>query len=131
MPWGGDNLEYIGKLNRSIYEKELGKLQTDEVVLTNERKIHIKERHPSDYELINIYGAETVENPNIVMFDNKNAATVLLIKKIPESNISVIVRLALENDIKGNKNSVITFHRLRERHLKKLLERNKILYIRE
>ena len=52
-------------------------------------------------------------------------------KKLPDTNLNVVVRLVLETDEEGFKNSVMTFYRLRERNLKKLLEKNQLLYTRE
>lgn len=40
-----DKYQYIGKLNIEFLEAEFGKLATDELILTDERDAHIKERH--------------------------------------------------------------------------------------
>ena len=42
-------VHYVGKINRNLLEGEFGKLATDEVVLTNERERHIKQRHEDDF----------------------------------------------------------------------------------
>ncbi len=39
-------IQYLGKINIEVLEKEFGKIQTDEIIVTNERIAHIKERHP-------------------------------------------------------------------------------------
>ena len=44
-------LHNLGKINVQILEQEFGKIQTDEIIVTNERIEHIKERHPEDYAL--------------------------------------------------------------------------------
>ena len=54
-----------------------------------------------------------------------------MVKRLPETNLNVVVRLALETDEKGLKNSVMTFYRIRNSNLKKLRKKNKILYIQE
>ncbi len=41
-------IQSLGKINIQILEKEYGKIQTDEIVVTNERIEHIKERHPKN-----------------------------------------------------------------------------------
>ena len=41
----------LGKIDIKILEKEYGKIQTEEIIVTNERINHIKERHPEDYLL--------------------------------------------------------------------------------
>lgn len=50
-----------------------------------------------------------------------------MIKKLPETNLNVVVRIALETDEKGLKNSVMTFYRIRERNLRKMIKKNSIL----
>ena len=123
-------MQTIGKLNTSVLENEFGILQTNEVVLTEERKMHIKERHPLDYVYIEKYGADTVNNPDIIFKDNKHESTALLIKKLPNTNLNVVVRLAVGVDDKHPKNSIMTCHRVRDSFLNKMLKRHKILYSR-
>lgn len=121
----------LGKIDITILEKEYGKIQTDEIIVTNERLDHIKERHPEDFELFNLYGVESVTAPDMIIKDEKHEGTVFMIKKLSETNLNVVVRVVLEVDELGRKNSVMTFYRIRERNLKKLLEKNKLLYKRE
>ena len=90
----------LGKINTKILEKEFGKIQTDEIIVINERIDHIKERHPEDYNLFERYGKESVSSPDLIIKDVK-------------------------------KNSVMTFYRIRERNLKKLIEKNGVLYKKE
>lgn len=40
----------IGKIDRNIYKCITDDIVTDEVIITDERIVHIKERHPNDYE---------------------------------------------------------------------------------
>ena len=117
----------LGKINIDVIEKEFGKIQTDEIIVTNERENHIKDRHPEDYELFQKYGSETVNNPDFIIRDGKNLGTVFMVRKLPDTNLNVVVRVALDTDEEGLKNSVMTFYRIRERNLKKLIAKNSIL----
>lgn len=45
--------------------------------------------------------------------------------------MNVVVRVVLETDAKDLKNSVMTFYRIRARNLKKLIDKNAVLYKRE
>ena len=117
----------LGNIKIDVIEKEFGKIQTDEIIVTNERENHIKARHPEDYELFQKYGAETVNNPDFIIRDGKNQGTVFMVRKLPDTNLNVVVRVALDTDEEGLKNSVMTFYRIRERNLKKLIEKNSIL----
>lgn len=70
-------------------------------------------------------------SPDLIIRNSKHIGTVFAVKKLPDTNLNVVVRLVLENDEAGFKNSVMTFYRLRERNLEKLLEKNQLLYTRE
>lgn len=124
-------MQSLGTINTKIFEKEFGKIQTDEIIVTNERMEHIKIRHPEDYDLFEKYGKESVSDPDFVIRDCKNKGTVFMIKKLPETNLNVVVRVVLETDDSKLKNSVMTFYRIRERNLKKLIEKNELLYKKE
>ena len=121
----------IGKINIKLLEKEFGKIQTDEIIVTNERIAHIQERHPQDYELFMKYGTNSIQNPDYVIKDIKHTGTVFMVKRLPDTNLNVVVRVVLDTDKEGLKNSVMTFYRIRERNLKKLIEKNGLLYKKE
>lgn len=121
----------LGSLDPTPLTSTFGQLQTTEVIVTNERIAHIKERHPEDYLLFEQYGREAILWPDMLIQDSKHAGTVFVIKKLPDSNLNVVLRLVLDTDDPNFKNSVMTFYRLRERNLKKLLEKNPLLYSRE
>ena len=121
----------LGNLNPALLQNYFGTLRTTEVVVTEERAAHIRERHPEDFALFEQYGAETVCSPDLLILDEKHVGTVFAVRRLAESNLNVVVRLALETDQKEYKNSVMTFYRLRDRNLKKLLEKNRLLYSRE
>lgn len=121
----------LGNINLSLLKKTFGKLQTSEIIITSERIAHIKERHPIDYELFEQYGIQCVQNPDYIIKDGKNENTVFMIMKLPNTNLNVVSRLALETDKNGLKNSVMTFYRIRERNLKKLMDKNTVLYSKE
>ncbi|MCL2766655.1 MAG: PBECR2 nuclease fold domain-containing protein [Peptococcaceae bacterium] len=124
-------LHIIGNIDVDLFEKEFGILQTDEVILTNERDTHIKDHHPQDYSYFKRYAVETVQNPDIIIVDGKHKSTVFLVKSLPETNLNVVLRLAVETDKKELKNSIMTFHRVRNSYLHKMLTRNKVLYMRK
>lgn len=117
----------LGNIKEDIIVKEFGKIQTDEIIVTEERENHIKERHPEDFELFKKYGDEAVTDPDYIIRDGKHEGTVFMVMKLPNTNLNVVVRIALESDGSGLKNSVMTFYRIRERNLKKLIEKNTAL----
>lgn len=121
----------LGKLNLEPLEKAYGTIQTDEVVITVEWMQHVQNRHKEDYELLWDSVSKVVNNPDIIIKDEKNNGTIFMIGKVQESNLNVVVRVALSTDKKGLKNSIMTFYRLREKNLKKILGKNQVLYKKE
>ena len=77
------------------------------------------------------YGRESILSPDILIQDIKNVGTVFAVKKLPDTNLNVVLRLVLDTDNPDFKNSVMTFYRIREKNLKKLMEKNPVLYIKE
>lgn len=121
----------LGKLNVQLLEAEFGKLKTNEIVITNERIHHIRVRHPNDLPFFEQYGTETVENPDMIIKDCKNEGTVFMVKRLRNTNLNTVVRLALNADEENLKNSVMTFYRIRDKNLIKLEKNNKPLYKKE
>lgn len=118
----------LGKLNVTLLSDCFEQIQTDEVIITQERLEHIKRRHPEDFDYFSMYGKESIALPDIILKDEKNTATVFMIKRLPETNLNVIVRVALDTDKDGLKNSVMTFYRLRNKNLEKMMKRYELLY---
>ena len=124
-----DEIWTLGRLSAALIDAIGFVLRTDEVVLTPERAVHIQLRHPNDVHLLEQYGPSLVASPDFVLLDDKNAETILLIKRISSINCSMVVRLALlAGENPGKKNSIMTFHRIRDSYLKRLLSRKKTLY---
>ena len=70
----------LGKLNLALLSDCFEKIQTDEVIITQERLEHIKSRHPEDFDYFSMYGKESIALPDIILKDEKNTATVFMIK---------------------------------------------------
>ena len=77
--------------------------------------------------MFNIYGAICVKDPDYIIKDGKHDGTIFMVKKLEDTNLNVVVRIALETDDKGIMNSVMTFYRIRERNLIKLIRKNSSL----
>ena len=121
----------IGKIDIEVLKTEFGNIQTDEIIITNERINHIKERHPEDYSLFEEYGRESVVSPDFIIKDIKHEGTVFMVKRLPKTNLNVVVRVVLEKDDQKLKNSIMTFYRIREKNLRKLIDKNGLLYKKE
>ena len=73
----------LGKLKTEYLEKRFGKLQTDELIIMDERLEHIRERHPEDVELFEKHGATAALEPDTVLVDGKHDGTVFMVKGLP------------------------------------------------
>lgn len=123
----------IGKINREIYKCIANDITTDEVIITDERVMHIKERHPNDYERYCTYLKEIVEAPDYIVESNK-PNTALILKEIIESeekHFKTVLRLKTSKDREGFKNSIITFMKINEKEWSRLLRNKQILYKKE
>lgn len=67
----------------------------------------------------------------MIIKDLKNSDTIFAVKGLESTNLNVVVKLVLEGNDAEIKNSVISFYRIRPKNLKKLKEKNKVLYKRE
>ena len=123
--------QYIGKLNIEPLEAEFGSLTTDELILTEERDEHIKDHHESDYNLFHKCVFDVINIPDFILKDAKNKNTVMYIKYIEETNVNIVIRLSLEIEGSGYKNSIITSYRVGTKNLKRFIKNNKTLYKKE
>ena len=121
-------MQSLGRIDIDLLIAEYGNLQTDEVIITDERREHIKTYHPDDLGYFEKYGSEAISSPDYIIKDVKNVGTVFMVKRLPDDNLNIIVRLALDTDKNGLKNSVMTSYRLREKNLQKLIRKNELLY---
>ena len=108
-------VRYVGKIDREVYSCVAGDIVTDEVIITDERVQHIKERHPGDYGRYFIYLTEIVETPDYILEANKPDSAVLL-KNISENgkNYKPILRLKTSRDPDSFVNSVISFQKVED-----------------
>ena len=125
-------VQTVGRIDRKKYEGVSKDIVTDEVVITNERIDHIKERHPNDYERFCGYIPEILKNPDFIIEDVRPNSAIVL-KKIEEQgeHFRLALRLITPQDNPEYKNSVITFMKIREKEWKRLIKNKKILYKNE
>ena len=126
-------LHSVGKIDREIYKCISKDIVTDEVIITDERIQHIKDRHPNDYEKYCSFLKEVVENPDFIVETNK-PNTALILKEMLDENgeqFKTILRLVTSSDNSGFKNSIITFMKINDKEWSRLLRNKKILYKKE
>ena len=126
-----EELLEIGKIKKELFHRKYNNIKTEKVIITQERIHHIQVRHPEDYELFIKYRKECIEFPDIIINDDKNVETVFMIKKLPDVNLNIVIRLSLENEENRLDHSVMTCWRIRNKNLEKMMRKNQILYKRE
>lgn len=122
----------IGKIDIEKYKCITNDITTDEVIITDERIQHIKDRHPNDYERFYKYMSEVVREPEYIVEANKpNTALILKSFSNGEEQFKTVLRLVTSTDNNGFKNSIITFMKINDSEWKRLIKNKKILYKKE
>lgn len=132
-------MQYIGKINIKLFKKISDRIITDEVVLTDKQKEHIRERHPEILEKYEKYFTEIIEKPDYILKDNARNNTALILKTIEQKNnkgkiigsVNLVLRLAVEGDDIHNKNSIITCIPIGKNRIKSYKNNGNIVYKNE
>lgn len=123
------NVHYVGKIDKNIYSCITDEIQTDEVIITDERIGHIRENHPNDYERYCSYLSEIINKPDYIVEANKpNTATVLKEITSNDEKFKLVLRLKVEKDPQEYKNSIISFWKIGDTTWKKTIKNKNILY---
>jgi len=116
----------IGKLNTKLFKKMGQHLITDEVIFTYERVNHVAEKRVQLFEEVKDILPEVLYNPDYVYKDwNNRDNTLVLIKSIDaKQKLNIVLKIAIINDQKHTKNSIITMIKVGEKTFNKI-RRNK------
>ena len=122
----------VGKIDREIYHCIAEDIVTDEVIIPVVQIMHIRERHPNDYELFSTYFDEIIRDPDYIIEEKKHN-TALILKEIKDVKevFKMVLRLITSKDNLDYKNSIITFMKIDDKEWNRLLRNKKILYKRE
>lgn len=128
----GPSLTVIGKINVDKYKCVTKNITADEVIITDERIDHINKRHPGDYEIIEPYLQEVLDEPDYILKDEKQCNTGLVLKQVFRDGlrVQVVLRLHTTSDVQDYKNSILSAWRISESRWNNYLKNRKILYKR-
>jgi len=104
------DVHYIGKINLEIYKCVSEDIQTDEVIITDNRIEHIIERRGRElYDKFSGSFISILTDPDYI-FSDKNPNTAIVSKRFTEhsKSINVILRLSVKGDNPDFKNSILT-----------------------
>lgn len=122
----------IGKIRSDIYKCISENIEEDEVIITDERITHIRERHPDDFDKYCSYISVVIDEPDYIIKANRPNTAVLL-KEICEKGekFKLVLRLKVTSDPENYKNSVLSFWKIGDVTWKKNLKNKTILYKKE
>ena len=123
----------IGKIDREIYKCITEDIRTDEVIITDERIEHIRERRGDEfYARYSSLFDEILRTPDYI-FREKREHTALVCKRIVEDEkyVNLVLRIAIETDNPEYKNSIITAIGESEKRFAQRLRNNIVLYKNE
>jgi hypothetical protein len=123
----------VGKINREIYKCITEEIRTDEVIITDERIEHIRERRGEEfYDRYSSLFEEILSTPDYI-FKEKREHTALVCKRIIEDGkyVNLVLRIAIETDSPEYKNSIITAIGESEKRFAQRLRNNAVLYKNE
>lgn len=116
----------IGKLNIALFEEIGEHLITDEVIFTYERMNHVETKRVQLFKEVRNVLPDILYNPDYIYKDwNNRGNTLVLIKSLDEKlNLNVVLKIAILNDEKHTKNSIITMIKIGNKTFNKI-KRNK------
>ena len=126
------DVNFVCKIDRSLYRIVEQDLVTDEVIITEQQILHIEEGHPGDYNRLAAYIPDVLQQPDYILRGNR-PHTALVLKQIstPEMTAEVVLRLKVSGDPEEYKNSIITMWNISQKRFRRLLRQSEILYKKE
>lgn len=126
------DVNFVCKIDRSLYRIVEQDLVTDEVIITDQQILHIEEGHPGDYNRLAAYIPDVLQQPDYILRGNR-PHTALVLKQIstPEMTAEVVLRLKVSGDPEEYKNSIITMWNISQKRFRRLLRQSEILYKKE
>ena len=106
-----DTLHKVCKIKTEMYQSTAnGKILTDEVIITDNRIEHIRERRGEAFiDEYYMHFSEVLTDPDFIFADDKpNTAIVSKAYKLKDKTINIVLRLVVEGDNPAFKNSIIT-----------------------
>ncbi len=121
----------IGIIDIDKYKQITPKtILTDEVIITENRIEHIKQRRGNEfYEKYSPEFSDIVQSPEYV-FKDSNENTAIVSKRIKQEgkNINIVLRLVVEGEDPGFKNSILTAIGESDKRFAQRLRNNKTVY---
>lgn len=130
---GIDNVRAVNcicKIPKEHYSFITQDIDSDYVIITNERIQHIQKQHPGDLEKIKSFLKDTVLDPDFVSKSKTDENTALVFKEFYQEDVrlKLVLRLHTGNDKKGYQNSIITGQYVGKKRYKRYLNNSDVIY---
>lgn len=123
----------VGTLDKEKYKLVSPNIINDEVIITNNRIEHIKERRGEEFfEKYSTYFGDIISDPDYI-FSDSNENTAIACKTIFENgeSINIVVRLVVEGEDPTYKNSIITAIKENKKRFSQRLRNNTPVYTKK
>lgn len=123
-------MQYVGKLDKSIYRCVSEDISTDEVIITDERIEHIIQRRGEDFfQKYSPMFPQVISDPDYIFPDeHENSALVCKTFEDGNTSINLVLRIAVESDASHYKNSIITAVRENKKRFAQRVRNSEILF---
>ena len=115
---------HVGQLDKKLFYKLGIKLITEDVFFTYERLNHVETKRVQLYKEIKEILPNAIYNPDYIYKDwNNRKETLILVKSLDEKHkLNIVIKLAIINDKKHIKNSIITIIKIGNKTFNKILK---------
>lgn len=126
----GNDVHYVGKIDKKIYSCVTEDIVTDEVIITDERIQHIKDRHPGDYQDIAPFLEEALKCPDYILEETEHKNTGLILKQVEKNRLRFQMVLKIHTSVANPefKNSILSAWRIGKKRWESYINNKKILY---
>lgn len=124
-------MKKICDLDIKIYKCVTPDIAAKEVIITDERVRHIKQRHPGHFEEIEPFLRAAIEDPDYILEDARNTGLILKTIGSRDSRMQLVLRIHTSADSPGFKNSVISAWKISAARWNSYLRNKNILYKKE
>lgn len=104
-------------------------LNTTKTIFTDERAMHIKERHPDIYDLVVKHAKDILEDPDATYLEEGREDTVWAVKQIESDSgksVQMVIKLSQGQENEGKYNSIITAYTIRSRRIENKAKNGKL-----
>ena len=126
-----ENYRTIAKVDKTKLENYelVDDMLSEKIVLTNERKAHLLEDHPDDFDRIMKELDETIKEPDEIRVGKKDNTELHYIRQLESDNQISVVKVQIDKeDTKHKENSIISSWIVNNKNLKRKNKKTTNIY---